>query len=177
MSEISLIIESVKTGNRKAQTQLYGLYAKAMFNICMRMMNDEDKAKDLLQEAFINVFTYIEKYNYEASIGTWIKRIVINKCIDTLRKEKKNIIEYSEVLIDNNSVELEESDDDITYTIGSIQKAIQELPEGYRVVFTLFAMEEYSHKQIAELLNISEGTSKSQYFKAKKMLKTKLNNG
>ena len=169
------LIEAVKIGDRKAQTQLYSLYSKAMYNICVRMLIHEDKAKDALQDSFIKVFQHIVTYKNESSIGAWIKRIVINKCLDEIKKDKRGIIIYQNEINDDSTEIIEENEQE--YNIEKIQKMILELPEGYRIVFTLFAIEEYSHKEIANLLNISESTSKSQYFKAKNLLKKKLHNG
>lgn len=169
------LIEAVKIGDRKAQTQLYSLYSKAMYNICLRMLIQEDKAKDALQDSFIKVFQHIINYKHESSIGAWIKRIVINKCLDEIKKEKRGMIIYQEEIQEDNADQ--EYSDDQEYQIEKIQKNILELPEGYRIVFSLFAIEDYSHKEIANLLNISESTSKSQYFKAKNLLKKKLQNG
>lgn len=170
-------INALKTGNRLAQVQLYEQYAKAMYNICMRLLPDEDQAKDVLQESFISVFSKFSSYNKESTIGAWIKKIVINKCIDSLKQNKKSPLVYKEEIEDE---WIEDEDKDVIqwqdYNINIIKKAIKELPEGYRTVFHLFVLEDYSHKEIGEFLNISESTSKSQYFKAKKRIQSYVNN-
>ncbi|MBN1158728.1 MAG: RNA polymerase sigma factor [Bacteroidales bacterium] len=163
------IIELSKAGNSKAQKQLYQLYAKAMFNICYRMMNNHEEAEDMLQESFTEAFLKLDTFRFESSFGAWLKRITINKCINTLKKRRTSLI-AEEHLPDRSSDEV--PDEEIPgLTVNRIQKAMQQLPEGYRVVFSLYILEGYDHGEISQILGISEATSKSQYSRAKKRIK------
>jgi len=155
-------------GNRKSQFELYRLYSQAMYNICLRMVNDSLDAEDLLQQSFIDVFSKIDSFRYESSIGAWIKRIVVNNCINFLKKRKLKI----ESLDDRfHQVPGDEPVEEAKLNIKAINQAITELPDGYRVVFSLYLFEGYDHKEIGEILSITEATSKSQFSRAKKKLK------
>ena len=159
------VIERCKKGERKAFQELYNLYAKAMFNISVRILNNSDEAEEVLQDAFLKAFEKIENYDKNYSFGVWLKRIVINRSLDVLKKRKLNFVS-----IDEANYTEEEQEEESIYDVEAIKKCINELPDGYRTVLTLFLFEDYSHKQIGEVLNISEGTSKSQYNRAKKKL-------
>jgi RNA polymerase sigma factor (sigma-70 family) len=131
------------------------------------MLNDKEESKDVLQESFISAFKNIHQYNGKASFGSWLKRIVINGCIATIKKRNQNLIPIAERDIPD-----EEPDEEtgITYTVEDVKAAVSELPDGYRIILTLYLFEDHSHKMIAEKLNISEGTSKSQYSRARRKL-------
>ncbi len=162
------IIESCKKGNRQAQFELYRLYSKAMHNICLRMVRDELDAEDLLQNSFVDVFTKLNTFRYQSSVGAWIKRIVVNNCINFLKKRRL----YFEELNDKfHSVETDDTEEPMRLNVEAVNNAVMKLPDGYRVVFSLYMMEGYDHKEIAAILNISEATSKSQYSRAKKKLR------
>ena len=164
------IIELSKAGNNKAQYQLYQLYAKAMFNICFRMMNSKEEAEDMLQEAFTEAFTKMNTFRYESSFGAWIKRIVINRCINAIKKRKAELV-YTENIPDNKSEEEEKDFEVINLKVQDVQRAMAKLPEGYRVIFSLYLLEGYDHAEIAQIMGISESTSKSQYSRARQKLK------
>lgn len=159
------LIEDCQKGNRKAQYRLYRMYSKAMYNICLRMVKNEFDAEDILQNAFVAVFKNIEKFNFKATPGAWIKRIVINNCIDFLRKKKIYFEEIDNVGVAAEPEELDESQ--IEYTIEKVKKALEKMSEGYATIFSLYAFEGYDHKEIGEILGVSEATSKSQYSRAK----------
>ncbi len=129
-------------------------------------------AEDLLQSSFTDVFTKLNSFSYQASIGAWIKRIVINNCINFLKKRKLHLQELNETH-DYYSPE-EAKSEQPAYSVDMINRAIFELPDGYRVVFSLYAMEGYDHSEIASILGVSEATSKSQYSRAKGKLRTLL---
>ncbi|HEY0030511.1 MAG TPA: RNA polymerase sigma factor [Bacteroidia bacterium] len=161
------LLARCKKGDNKAYKELYHLYAKAMLNISIRIVNNLEKAEDVLQESFLKVFQNIEKFEQEAAFAGWLKRVVINSSIDLVRKEKHNFISLDNTdYIEPN----EEEEEEIVYDVGQVKKCIQLLPDGYRVVLTLYLFEDYSHREIASTLNITEGTSKSQYNRAKKKL-------
>ncbi len=131
------------------------------------MLNDKDDSKDVLQESFISAFKNIHQYNGKASFGSWLKRIVINNCIAAIKKRNNNIIPLAEQDLPEEPLEEKPK---IAYTIEEIKTAVGELADGYRIILSLYLFEDYSHKMIAEKLNISEGTSKSQYSRARKKL-------
>ena len=163
------IVEECKRGNRQAQFELYRLYSKAMFNICLRMVRNELDAEDLLQHSFMDIFSKLDSFRFQSSIGAWIKRIVVNNCINFLKKRRLHFEELNDRMT---NVSFEETEaEPLRYDVNAIQKAMLKLPDGYRVVFTLYMMEGYDHKEIASILNISEATSKSQYSRAKKKLR------
>ncbi len=161
------LVNACKRGDRRAQHQLYTQYAKAMYNICLRMVRNEADAEDLLQNAFIDVFTKIDSYRFESTIGAWIKRIVINTCINHFKKRRVATQEWDERIADQPMIETESEYEDRKLNVKRIQKAMDKLPTGYRTVFSLYLLEGYDHKEIAQVLDISEATSKSQYSRAK----------
>lgn len=171
------LIERCRAGDRKAFHQIYLTYSKAMYNICLRMMNKKEDAEDVLQEAFINAFNHLQNFRGESSFGSWLKKIVVNHCINTLKKKKikPEAIEDLDIIDETEPLDDCKSSDD--YTVKQVQQAMSELAEGFRVILTMYLFEDYSHKEIAEAMGISEATSKSQYSRAKQkiriLLKTK----
>lgn len=162
------VIDRCKKGDQKAFFEIYKLYSKAMFNICFRFMGNQELAEDVLQEAFVNAFQNIDSYLGKASFGSWLKKIVVNKAISHLRKQQLEFVEFDGQI---EQVTEESNDDiDLELKIESVRDAIQKLPNGYRVVFSLYLLEGYDHKEISEVLEISESTSKSQYKRAKNKL-------
>lgn len=140
-----------------------------MYNICYRMTNDHGMAEDVLQSAFVDIFRKLNQFSYQSSIGSWMKRIVVNACIDHLRKKKRYFSEIDERILQvEDEGEVQERD----ININAIRKAMEELPDGYRMVFSLYAVEGYDHEEIGQILSISEETSKSQYHRARKKLKS-----
>lgn len=165
------LIELSKAGNNKAQYQLYQLYAKAMFNVCCRMMKTREEAEDMLQESFTEAFLKLSTFRYESSFGAWLKRIVVNGCINELKKRKADLV-FPEVMPDGRHEENDGEDVEMTkLKVNDIIKAMEELPEGYRVIFSLYLLEGYDHSEIAQIMDISESTSKSQFLRAKRKLK------
>lgn len=154
-------------GDRRSQQKLYQNYSKAMYNICLRMMGNKMDAEDVLQGSFIDVFRNIKSFRGDASIGSWIKRIVINNCLNQI---KKNKMKFDDIP-DNASEIAAENNDKARYDIAAVHKAIQQLPDGYRTILNLYLLEGYSHDEISEILDISTSTSKSQYSRAKAKLR------
>ena len=172
------IIDDCRQGNRQAQFELYRLYSKAMYNICLRMLKDDMDAEDILQNSFVDVFTKLHTFQHQSAIGAWIKRIVINNCINFLKKRRLDIEELNDNHINVTEERPNDNDaEDCPMSIAQINEAVHLLPDGYRVVFTLYLFEGYDHKEIGEILNVTEATSKSQYSRAKKKLKQILGNG
>ncbi len=167
------LVERCKRGNQKAQFELYQHYAKAMFNICMRMMGNREEAEDRLQEAFSEAFLKLDSFRFESTFGAWLRRIVINKCINALKARRMNFDLYDEMRpLEKNAIsEPETDDDDFQLNVAKIHKAIEQLPDGFRTVFTLYMFEGYDHSEIAEILEITESTSKSQFSRARQKIK------
>lgn len=157
-------------GSRAAQFELYKLYAKAMYNVALRILNYEEEAEDVLQEAFLDAFTRIVDFRQETTFGLWLKQIVINKSINYLRKRKMEFVSTEEITEVPDEVSFD--DYEIQLQAEEIRKAIAELPDGYRVVLSLYLLEGYDHEEIAHILKISENTSRTQYMRAKKKLKS-----
>ncbi len=163
------VIEACKKGNRLAQYTLYNQYSKAMYNLAYRMMNNKEDAEDMLQDAFTDAFTKLNTFRHESTFGAWLKTILINKCINQLRKKKVEI--FTEDIPENLNVNYDENDFSFSGDIQKVFKAIEKLPGGYRIVFTLYLLEGYDHTEIGDILGISESTSKTQYHRAKIKLK------
>lgn len=164
------VIELSKEGNPKAQFTLYQLYAKAMFNICYRMMNNQAEAEDLLQESFTEAFKKLNSFRYESNFGTWLKRIVINKCINEIKRRKADL-QYFDDISNFDNCEEEEAPYKAGLSIENVKEAMKELPKGSQIIFSLYLLEGYDHKEISQILNISESNSKSQYMRAKNSVK------
>ncbi|MGM0582068.1 MAG: RNA polymerase sigma factor [Bacteroidota bacterium] len=163
------LIISCKNGDHKAFKELYLLYAKSMFNIAFRILKNRDEAEDTIQEAFIKAYNKINQYNFQATFGAWLKKIVVNQALDYLRKENKWMMND---ITDENLVEEQDIDwEDIDLKVDIVKRAIHNLPTGFRAVASLYLFEGYEHKEIAEILSISENTSKSQFHRAKKKIK------
>lgn len=163
------LIARCKAGDREAHYRLYKQYSRAMFNVACRITRNEEEAEDALQEAFINAFRNLESYRGDATFGAWLKRIVVNKSINALNRKKHEHIpedEYWDVAQDEPPTE---NVDDLT--VERIRSGIEQLPDGYRSVLSLYLLEGYDHQEIAEVLGISESTSKSQLNRAKSKLR------
>ena len=159
-----LITESIQ-GNDKARFQLYQLYSKAMFNVCYRMMNNREDAEDMLQEAFVQAFQKLESFRHESGFGSWLKTITIHTCINAMNKRKLDLKYFDEMHhFDAKDDEPEEA----LYTSENVIQAMNHLSEGGRIVFSLYLLEGYDHGEIAQILNITESTSKTQYMRAKR---------
>ena len=167
------IIELSKAGNSKAQYQLYRLYSKAMYNICCRMLNDRTEAEDLLQDSFAEAFLKLESFRYESAFGAWLKRIVVNKCINHLKKRRAQLV-YTEQVPEINHDDEREIDPE-HLDVKRVHTAMEMLPDGYRIIFSLYLLEGYDHSEIAQILGITESTSKSQFSRAKLKIKEILN--
>ncbi len=166
------VIERCKKGDRKAQYELFDLYHRAMYNTALRIVGDEEGAKDVLQESFVSAFKNLNQYREDASFGAWLKRIVINKSI-TYNK-RNNVME--ELTEDKEDYYYEWEDvSETALEIEKVKAAIVELPSGFRSVLTLYLFEGYDHKEISQILGISESTSKSQYNRAKKKVREIVN--
>jgi len=164
----SNLIELCRQNNSKAQFQLYKLYYSAMFNTCLRIVNNSVQAEDIMQEAFLTAFRKINTYKQEVSFGAWLKKIVVNKSLDFLKTQK---IKFE--TIDFDFVETEDDDQNIIENeimVEKIKKTIFELPDKYRIILSLYLLEGYDHQEISEILKITAQTSRTQFSRAKQKL-------
>jgi RNA polymerase sigma factor (sigma-70 family) len=170
LTEHELIKGCVKN-NATCQRMLFEQYAGIMMTICLRYSCDHTEAEDMLQEGFIRVFRYINQYKFEGSFEGWIKRVIVNAALRILQKKVIHFSEINEELQD-----LQQADADVLSNLSEreILKLISNLPPGYRVVFNLYVLEGYSHGEIAEMLQINAGTSRSQLAKAKRILQEQI---
>ena len=163
------LIQRSQEGDRKAQHELYNLYVAAMYNICRRMMGNDEDAKDALQDSFIQAFSKLNTLQNLDSFPGWLKRIVINRCLNQLKQTRElqmlPSIEPS-MLPDDHEIE-----DTSELKVNRIKKAIDHISEGCRTVLNLYVFEGYNHQEIAQILSISESASKAQYSKAKSKIR------
>ncbi|HPI68484.1 MAG TPA: sigma-70 family RNA polymerase sigma factor, partial [Bacteroidales bacterium] len=155
--------------------QIYKLYYKAMYNTSLRIVNNTMEAEDIMQESFLSAFEKIDTYSGTVSFGAWLKRIVINRSLDALGK-RKAVFEDIETHIGIRDESNDENDrnEDLDVKINEVKDAIEHLPDGYRVILSLYLLEGYDHDEIAEILNISSSTSRSQLSRARQKLLSEL---
>ncbi|HTF21034.1 MAG TPA: sigma-70 family RNA polymerase sigma factor [Chryseolinea sp.] len=163
------LIERCRTGDQAAHHSLYKLYARAMYNVGYRIVRDEEEAQDVLQEAFVSAFRNLDSYRGDATFGSWLKRIVVNKALNAVNRRK------FEPIPENEDWDIAEPDTDVTYrgelTVERVKQSIAQLPDGYRNVLSLYLIEGYDHQEIAEIMGFTESTSKSQLNRAKAKLR------
>ena len=149
-----------------AQKQLFEFYSRRMMGVCLRYSKDSEEAQDVLQMGFVKVFEKLHMYNFKGSLESWIRKIIVNTALDNIRKNKKFM---NDVEMDKVDYQLHNHNENALDSLSAqdLLKVIQEMPPGFRTVFNMFAIEGYSHKEIAEELNISVNTSKSQYSRAR----------
>jgi len=168
------LIEKCKVQDQSAQFKIYQLYYRSMYNTSLRIVGNPAEAEDIMQEAFLAAFAKIDTYKGKVSFGAWIRRIVINKSIDSHRARKVKFEELDE------SLEVSEEDNhvdnaDMKVLLKKIKKAIEMLADGYRIVLSLYLLEGYDHEEIGQILNISTSSSRSQLARAKQKLAELLN--
>jgi len=171
------LIDGCISGDQKAQFQIYKLYYKAMYNTSLRIVTDTMEAEDIMQEAFLSAFEKINTYSGTVSFGAWLKRIVVNRSLDVLNKKKlilEDIDSHGEIRDD--SPEEIESKQNFENRLETVKQAIEKLPDGYRVILSLYLIEGYDHDEIGEILGISSSTSRSQLSRAKQKLVLELKN-
>lgn len=161
------LVEKSKEGDRKAQYKLFELYVDAMFNIGIRMLNSKEDAEDVVQESFIKAFKSLNKFNFESTFGAWLRRIVVNNCINFLKVKKIQITEIETHDFNLTDEKLPEVNE---LNIQKIKNGINLLPTGYQQIINLYLIEGYDHNEIADIVGITVSTSKSQYHRAKKKL-------
>lgn len=171
MDDATLIIECVN-GNARAQRLLFDKFARKMFSVCLRYAKNEEQAEDVLQDGFVKVYGKLKDFKSEGSLEGWIRRIMVNTALDQIRKNNKQL---GDTNIDDVGYKIENNDFIVEKMMAEdLMKMVQAMPDGYKVVFNMFAIEGYSHGEIADTLGISENTSKSQYSRARAYLRERL---
>jgi RNA polymerase sigma factor (sigma-70 family) len=165
----NLVVEC-KQGSKKACYELYRLYSKAMLNVAFRIVGNIAEAEDVLQEAFLDAFSKVKDFRQDTTFGLWLKQIVVNRAINMLRKRKMEWVEMEGEQLENIPGEEAEDEDETIYKVAVVKDAMKQLPEGYRVVLSLYLLEGYDHEEIGQVLNISENTSRTQFLRAKRKL-------
>jgi RNA polymerase sigma factor (sigma-70 family) len=165
------LLDGCKVGDQKAQFQIYKLYYKAMYNTSLRIVNDTMEAEDIMQESFLSAFEKIDTYSGTVSFGAWLKKIVINRSLDALSKKKAIFedIDYHIGIQDDSSEDILRKEE-IDIKVEEVKEAINKLPDGYRIILSLYLLEGYDHDEIGEILSISSSTSRSQLSRAKQKL-------
>jgi len=141
-----------------------------MLNIAFRIVGDIAEAEDVLQESFLDAFNKVKDFRQETTFGLWLKQIVVNRSINLLRKRKMDWVELEDGQLENIPDEEAEDEDETIYKVAIVKDAMKQLPEGYRVVLSLYLLEGYDHEEIGQILNISENTSRTQFLRAKRKL-------
>jgi len=172
--ELKEIIEGCYKGSRKYQEALYNRYVSKMYGICLSYAKNREEAQDILHDGFIKVYKKFNKFDQTQNIETWIRTVVVNTAIDHLRRAKK----FREVGIDEQTVPIAHADDNVseTFKTKDLVEIINMLPTGAKTIFNLYTLEGYNHREIAQKLEISVGTSKSQFSRAKQLLQGLVNN-
>ena len=169
------LLDGCKEGDQKAQFQIYKLYYKAMYNTSLRIVNDTMEAEDIMQESFLSAFEKIDTYSGTVSFGAWLKKIVVNRSLDVLNK-RKAVFEDIDTHIgirDDSSDDMAQKEE-IDVRVDEVKRAIEKLPDGYRVILSLYLLEGYDHDEIGEILSITSSTSRSQLSRAKQKLVSEL---
>ncbi len=171
MDYLTEIIEGCKSGKRKYQEKLYKIFSKKMYAVCLRYTKNKEEAEDIVHDGFIKIFKKISSYKFKGSFEGWMKRVMINIAIERYHK-RNHLYLVSDIYETNSNIAINEGIENISAK--ELLDYIQELSVKYRTVFNLYAIDGYSHKEIAEMLNISESTSRSNLSRARKMLKEKI---
>jgi RNA polymerase sigma factor (sigma-70 family) len=171
------LVERCKRGDSLAFSTIYQKYAKAMYNTSLRIVNHTGDAEDVLQEAFTDAFRSLEDFHYKSTFGAWLKRIVINKSINQLRKRKMDLIDIEKTNVGHLPEEEGPDEQEIRFKVEEIKRAVTLLPNGYRTVLTLYLFEGYDQEEIAEILQVSHATVRTQYMRAKQKLLQYINQG
>jgi RNA polymerase sigma-70 factor (ECF subfamily) len=166
---IEKLIDGCKEGNTKSQEQIYRLLAPKLFAVCLKYSKSYEEAQDNLQDGFLLIFDKISQFNFKGSFEGWAKRVIINYILQQYRKQN-----LFEIVSENYPEEVEVEIEEDTISLEFLTKIIQELPDRYRLVFNLYVLDGYSHKEIAEMLEINIGTSKSNLARAKGILREKI---
>ena len=169
MFQLENVIEDCIKNKRKAQIELYNHYAPLLLAVCMRYVADKSEAEDILQESFLKILNNIKEYAEKGHFENWMKKIVVNTAITHFHKEKKHYYHDDIETVKDYEIQYQLSPEK-EFEANELNELLQKMPAGYRIVFNMFAIEGYKHKEIAEKLNIDENTSKTQYLRAKNLI-------
>ncbi len=164
------LVERCKQGDKLGYKELYQRYSKAMYSTCCRMLNSTAEAEDVLQESFIEAFKNLGSFEYRTSFGGWLKQICVNRCINQLKKRRVEWVDIEKVNGYDPADETPVDEDSISMQVDSVKRAIMALPDGYRTVLNLYLLEGYDHEEIAEILNVAQSTTRTQFIRAKQKL-------
>jgi RNA polymerase sigma factor (sigma-70 family) len=164
------LVERCKNGDTPGYKELYNQYVKAMYNTCLRILNNATEAEDVLQESFIEAFKNLHSFEYRTSFGGWLKQICINRSINHLKKRKVVWLNIEKTESYNRADEIPFDEAEQILKVATVKKAIMQLPDGYRTVLSLYLLEGYDHEEIAGILQVAESTTRSQYIRAKQKL-------
>lgn len=170
------LIQRCRQGDREAHYKIYKLYSRSMFNVGYRIVNNTEEAEDVLQESFVSAFKNLDHYRGDSTFGAWLKRIVVNRAINYIKKKRLERLPEDEHW-DVKEEEIIDEFENFPFTVEQVRSAIENLPDGYRTVLSLYLLEGYDHGEIAGILGITESTSKSQFNRSKKKLKELLTGG
>jgi RNA polymerase sigma factor (sigma-70 family) len=163
------LIDACRRGDRSAQFRIYKLYYKAMYNTSLRIVNNEAEAEDIMQDSFLDAFQRLGSYSGEGSFGSWLKRIVINRSLDHLRRVKETV-SIDDAELDIPDLADDNREEEIQFRVAEVKRAISMLPEDYRVVLSLFLLEGYDHDEIAQVLGITNQLSRTRFSRARQKL-------
>lgn len=173
--KLRILIQKCIEKDREGQRELYMLLSPVLYGICLKYMKNKTEADDVFQDAFIKLFQKIDQYKFNGSFEGWAKRIFVNEALEVLRKKQRRLHVAIEDTFTENSIDGNSDNKGLAISQNELLEHIQQLPDNYRMIFNLFVFEDYSHKKIAEKLNIAEGTSKSLLSRAKRLLRLKIN--
>jgi RNA polymerase sigma factor (sigma-70 family) len=171
---IELLLDACVANDRKAQIRLYELFCKSMYNVSYRIVKDQMLAEDIIQESFISAFKALKQFKREVPFHYWLKKIVINKSLDEIRRSKVFLTELNEEIVADLIVDDQEVVTDTHKMIDQLKKELFNMPDGYRIILSLYYLEGYDHEEISQILNITSSTSRSQLTRAKRMLTKRL---
>ncbi len=171
------LVERCLSGDSLGYKELYQRYSKAMYNTCLRILNNVAEAEDVLQESFIEAFKNLGGFEYRTSFGGWLKQICINRSINQLKKRRIDWVDMEKIAGYDSAEELPIDETELTLKVESVKKAIMKLPDGYRTVLSLYLLEGYDHEEISEILNVAESTTRTQFMRAKQKLLQLLKEG
>jgi len=171
------LVERCKQGDAPSFQALYRKYSKAMYNTSLRIVNNTADAEDVLQESFLDAFRSLHDFHYRSTFGAWLKKIVINKSINILRKRRNDLVDMESTELQAVTDEESINEEEIHYQVEEVKKMITRLPDGYRTVLSLYLLEGYDHEEISQILNISHNTVRTQYVRAKQKLLTLIKQG
>jgi len=164
------LVERCKKGDTLGYKELYQRYARAMFNTCLRIINNVAEAEDVLQESFLEAFKNLHAFEYRTSFGGWLKQICINRSINQLKKRKADWINVDDTDMHERIADAVTDETDIQLQVAAVKNAIMRLPDGYRTVLSLYLLEGYDHEEIAEIMSVAPSTTRTQYMRARQKL-------